>query len=207
VESSSLVGAVHGPGDVLTCGGCAKQFSLSDIVRFIQHKVRTCPALRAGGVGGEEAAATAAAAAAALLNNNNLVEEKHGGGGGGGRGDNGDADDDDDDDDDCCFTEEEEDNSSSYQRLNDSLNNSGGVKVVKPSISAPMVSRRYNASGGSAVGANKALLSSNNEKTTLSCDASTNTTATSTSPSPVSGSSPGQFIMSFNLCYVCVFVG
>ena len=36
--------SVRGPGDVLTCGACQKQFSLGDIVRFIQHKVRSCPA-------------------------------------------------------------------------------------------------------------------------------------------------------------------
>ena len=38
------IASVRGPGDVLTCGACSKQFSLGDIVRFIQHKVRSCPA-------------------------------------------------------------------------------------------------------------------------------------------------------------------
>lgn len=28
--------------DVLTCGSCQRPFALSDIVRFIQHKVLTC---------------------------------------------------------------------------------------------------------------------------------------------------------------------
>lgn len=28
--------------DILTCGVCQKPFALSDIVRFIQHKVQTC---------------------------------------------------------------------------------------------------------------------------------------------------------------------
>ena len=40
------IASVRGPGDVLTCGACLKQFSLGDIVRFIQHKVRSCPASR-----------------------------------------------------------------------------------------------------------------------------------------------------------------
>ncbi|CAG7833816.1 unnamed protein product [Allacma fusca] len=40
------IASVRGPGDVLTCGACHKQFSLGDIVRFIQHKVRSCPASR-----------------------------------------------------------------------------------------------------------------------------------------------------------------
>ena len=29
-------------GDTLTCGVCRKEFALADIVKFIQHKVRTC---------------------------------------------------------------------------------------------------------------------------------------------------------------------
>ena len=28
--------------DILTCGSCQKQFALSDIVKFIQHKVVQC---------------------------------------------------------------------------------------------------------------------------------------------------------------------
>lgn len=31
-----------GHQDILTCGACQKPFALSDIVRFIQHKVATC---------------------------------------------------------------------------------------------------------------------------------------------------------------------
>lgn len=70
------IGSVHGPGDILTCGGCKKQFGLSDIVRFIQHKVRTCPAILTASNSSDRrdnsAVAAATAAAAALLNNNNL---------------------------------------------------------------------------------------------------------------------------------------
>jgi hypothetical protein len=116
VEPSGGSGGVFGgAADVLTCGGCGKGFSLSDIVRFIGHKVRTCPALSSGGSGGGQEAATAAAAAAALLNNNNLV-------GSGGGGDESEDDVDDDED------EEREE--------------SGGVKRVKPSISAPLAQQR-----------------------------------------------------------------
>ncbi|VVD05026.1 unnamed protein product [Leptidea sinapis] len=31
------------PADTLTCGACRRAFALSDIVRFIQHKVSSCP--------------------------------------------------------------------------------------------------------------------------------------------------------------------
>ena len=30
------------PGDFLTCGGCKKKFVLSDLTKFVQHKVLEC---------------------------------------------------------------------------------------------------------------------------------------------------------------------
>lgn len=154
------IGSVHGPGDILTCGGCQKQFGLSEIVRFIQHKVRTCPAiLAASNSTNRRDNVAVAAAAAALLNNNNLdaknnhsslVESPTSS---------------------IPCSEDEEDEGEDYSKVNNNnTNNSnnnnigdknGGsdaedenvdqssrttidkmIPVVKPSISAPIISRR-----------------------------------------------------------------
>ena len=47
-KESCISAEGQSPGDFLTCGGCKKKFVLSDLTKFVQHKVLECTKEKSG---------------------------------------------------------------------------------------------------------------------------------------------------------------
>ena len=47
-KESCISAEGQGPGDFLTCGGCKKKFVLSDLTKFVQHKLLECTKEKTG---------------------------------------------------------------------------------------------------------------------------------------------------------------